>query len=135
MMNEKSVFLSAVNLRAFIESLSLITTVRLAQMSLMSNLPPCSFLPALTPLIIIPARLLTVLLGYLSTTVCISSTHPFTSPELRLAIPLKNMNLSRFAPNGNRFSEISALRFTSLRRSALKASYVEAYSESSRCTP
>ena len=135
MMNEKSTLRSAVNLRVFIESLSLITSARLSHTSLMSNFPPCSFLPAFTPFTIIPASVLTSLFGYLSTTVFMSFTQPLASPLFSFAIPSKKMNLSRFAPNGNRVADICTLFFTSMNLSALKASYVAAYRESSRCTP
>ena len=121
-MNEKSAVLSAVNLRVLMESLSFITTLRLAHTSLMSNLPPCSVRPAFTPLMIIPARVLTSLLGYLSPTSCMLSTQPLASPSLSFAIPLKKMNLSRLAPSGNLVSDTFTFFLTSSSRSALKAS-------------
>ena len=125
-MNVKSVLRSAINLRAAMESLSLSTTERCSHTSPMSNFPPRSCRPAFTPLIIIPAMGLTSLCGYLLTTSCMSVRQPLLSPLLSLLSPPMNINLSRLAPNGNRFADSDVLALTSSYLPALKALYVAA---------
>ena len=128
--------LSGTKVLASVESLmSLRTSERLSQTSVRSNLPPRSRFPAFTPLTIIPAISLIRLLGKSFTIVFMSSIHPLASPSLSLLSPPMKINLSRLAPNGKRVSDSRLLAATSLRRLALNASYVAAYSESSMCVP
>ena len=99
---------SATNVRAATESLSLSTTVRRSQMSLMSNFPPYNGRPAFTPLIIIPAISPTSLSGYLLIISCMSARHPSLSPLLSLAQSAYEDELvtvgSHGKPRGRKFS-------------------------------
>ena len=123
-MNRKLEFLSSESLCASVVSRFSITIVLRSQTPVKSNLVPLNRLPSFTPLTIMPAISLTTLFGYSFTILSIALTHESGSPLFRRVIPSRNIKRSLLSPSGKREAESSLLRYTSVLRSALKASYV-----------